>query len=255
MFQGRVDNPQQTFDELTELKEEVDQDIDKATQKVQSLREKIDELHGLGKITDEDKIAARKELADMKQFYEDQDQEVRRVFEDKKYYELVEKLKREEKESLKEEEPPLEEDNEEQEEETKDEDEPPLEEDEEDEDEDEDEEGEENEEDESSLENDAKNLIDTASDSIETLKDVRDKSEKALKWLEDKLSKVSNDDTDLAGKLAGRVRNIKNKIDKFNNSISRNSNKIKMAKKFLDRVAESTLSINEDLSEKQKIIG
>ena len=86
MFQGRVDNPQQTFDELTELKEEVDQDIDKATQKVQSLREKIDELHGLGKITDEDKIAARKELADMKQFYEDQDQEVRRVFEDKKYY-------------------------------------------------------------------------------------------------------------------------------------------------------------------------
>ena len=253
LFQGRVDNPQQTFDELTELKEEVDQDSDKAKQKVQSLQEKIDELHGLGKITDEDKIAARKELADMKQFYEDQDQEVRQAFEDENYEKLREKLEAQEKESLKEEEPPLEEDTEEQEEETKDEDEPSLEEDEEDEDEDEEgEEGEENEEDESSLENDAKNLIDTASDSIETLKDVRDKSEKALKWLEDKLSKVSNDDTDLAGKLAGRVRNIKNKIDKFNNSISRNSNKIKMAKKFLDRVAESTLSINEDLSEKTK---
>jgi len=53
LFGGRVDNPQQTFEDLEKLKTEVDQEIVGAKDKISKNKNKVNDLHDSGKIDDE----------------------------------------------------------------------------------------------------------------------------------------------------------------------------------------------------------
>ena len=110
LFGGRVDNPQQTFEDLEKLNGEVDQDIDDANTKIDENEGKLDELHESGKIDDDTKERADKELELLRKHYEEQENELNGKW-DENYEKLKEKLSLEEEEAAgdeEEEEKPLE---------------------------------------------------------------------------------------------------------------------------------------------------
>ena len=100
---GRVDNPQQTFDDLENIKGEVDQEIDEANTKIDENEGKVNDLHESGKIDDDTKEKADKELELLRKHYEEQKAELDGKW-DENYEKLKEKLSLEESEGEDEEE-------------------------------------------------------------------------------------------------------------------------------------------------------
>ena len=97
LFGGRVDNPKQTFEDLEKLKGEVDQEIDDANTKLNENEGKLDDLHDSGKIDDETEEKARKELEELRKYYEEQEKTLGKW--DEEYEKLREKLRLEEEEA------------------------------------------------------------------------------------------------------------------------------------------------------------
>jgi len=114
LFGGRVDNPKQTFDDLEKLKGEVDQDIDEANTKLDENGKKLDDLHDSGKIDDDTEEKARKELEELRKYYEEQEKTLGKW--DEEYEKLREKLSLEEEEAAGDEEDETEEEEEDEEE-------------------------------------------------------------------------------------------------------------------------------------------
>jgi len=102
LMSGRVEEPQQAFESLKHLKEEIDTDIKNATKKIDDNGQKINDLHESGKIDDETKERADTELESLRQHYKEQEKEVSEKW-DGNLEDLKKKLSLEEQESEEEE--------------------------------------------------------------------------------------------------------------------------------------------------------
>ena len=222
---GHVENSQQTFDDLAGLKEEVDQEIEEANNKIDENEEKVNDLHESGKIDDSTKEKADSELEALRNHYKEQENEVNEKW-DENYEKLKAKLEAQEKN------PMLEDD--ELEEESQESDDGSEEEPEEEEPEEEEEEPEE-----ISTEEEALQLIDKIWVETKELREARNEAEKRQKELEDELEKVKEEGVDKFNakdweELNQKLTNTKNKIESMDKSIKINNKKALFAESFLE---------------------